>query len=185
MIASNFGLSDGIAFIGVGGNGKIVIAGYTYDEPLHPYYGYTNYFAIAVFNEDGTRDLTFSNAGLRFDSSGPDSRIHYTGMLVLPTNQIVFQAFYAGPGGSATNVYILMDGLMNPLFSAPYLFPTTVAAYNNGKLIIGASPGQVELRAINPDGTSDTKFGFLGTSKTRIAAGIRNLAQGRRMKMLC
>ena len=121
--------------VAVASNGKIFIAGYTFN-------GFTNDFAVACFNADGSADNTFGNAGLV--TTDINSSDDFAGSVSIAGDNKIVIAGYSD--GAAMEHFAVTkyntDGTLDASFG------------NNGKLIGDYYQGNTVFNAsiLQPDG---------------------------------
>jgi uncharacterized delta-60 repeat protein len=179
----DFASSDYAAGVAIQEDGKIVLAGYTYESSQYK-------FALARLNQDGTLDANFDGDGkLTTAFSGEDAafdlRILDDGkILVAGYNQVGTYYDYAlaryNPDGSldlsfGTNGVVTVD--VNDLFETAQ----SMDIQADGKILLGgwSGDGMASVR-FNPDGTLDNSYSFDGETYTVVgtyASGADIIAQ--------
>ncbi|MBF0627100.1 MAG: DUF4347 domain-containing protein [Magnetococcales bacterium] len=159
------GRNDYGTSIAVQTDGKILVAGYTYN-------GRNNDFAIVRYNVDGTLDATFGSAGkVIMDYDSDNDQIN--GMCLQPDSKILVTGG-ASTGGRSSSILLRYDtnGVLDSEFGDDGKFIYSAAGINHsvalqsdGKILLF---GQVYNRAnvlverVNADGSLDSSFGENG-----------------------
>lgn len=172
---TSFGLSDAAYDVVLQSDGKIVVAGSTYDG--------LGDFAVARYNADGSLDTSFGGDGkVTTDIVEVDN-----GLAV--TAQVDGKIVVAGSsGGTVSVVRYLSDGSVDPSFTLDAIdwgpgFHTAqdVTIQDDGKIVIAGGEGDFIFARYNPDGSVDPTFAgtgaqsvdFGGTLDSAYAVGIQ------------
>jgi len=162
-------------------NGKIVIAGTTYD-------GSQQEFALLRFNTDGSTDNSFGTGGTVTTSFGGDFSVAMS-LAIQPDGKIVVTG-YAGngiasdfalarynPDGTLDNSFS-SDGMLTTDFGTDYDYAYSMDIQPNGKILVaghcydGISSPDFALAQYNPDGSPDNSFGGNGKVITSVTPNI-------------
>lgn len=179
---------DVIWAIGIQPDGKIVAAGDAFvkigpkkNDPVQ------SHFALARFNSNGTLDTTFDGDGKVQTVIGslssafdvvlqPDGRIVVAGWSGTSTRQFTV-ARYNTNGSLDTS----LDGDGIVIVTAFDGFGRGVALQTDDKIVVVgrtfASPSDVKVVRLNPDGSLDTTFGSGGIVTTDGPAGLEDTAR--------
>jgi len=161
-------------------DGKIVIAGYAYDDPP---FGFDQDFAIARYDTTGTLDNTFGTNGIvtmDFDStaeSAHDVKLENTGKIL-----VAGEINIAGHSDFAIARYN-QDGTPDISFSNDgrtttaldsNAYPFSMMIQPDGKIVVGGHAGDLPngdfaLVRYNKDGTIDSSFGINGIVVTDVS----------------
>ena len=158
-------------------NNKILVGGYAEDD-----YGPRDKdFAIVLYNQDGSIDLSFgTNGKVMTDVSGSDE--DYARTLTLTENGKIIQGGYTYnflASASMTVIQYNMDGSLDTEFANNGIFRDMLGAHTafcnatlcqvNSKILLGGytyyeDSYDFTLVRLNPDGSYDSEFGTDGIS---------------------
>jgi uncharacterized delta-60 repeat protein len=147
-------------------DGKMVVAGFTI--------GFTDDFALARFNPDGTLDPSFGDQGLLTTDFGPDDQANAIALqpdgklVVVGISRSDFALARYLPDGSLDPSFD-SDGRVTTYFSYRYDRAEELAIQSDGKIVVVGlvADGYLGVARYNPDGSLDTGFatGGLATSE--------------------
>jgi uncharacterized delta-60 repeat protein len=172
------GNMDDAMSIAIQQDGKIVVAGYSYDA-------FTNYsIAMARLNTDGSMDNTFGNNGKAFENYGlPDPVINSfvlqnDGKIVIGggcDSDFLIARFRSN--GIADSTYGI-NGFVTTDFNASFEFVRTLAIQSDGKIVAAGMSNNngvnydFALARYNTNGSLDNTFSADGKLTTAIGTGI-------------
>ena len=161
--------------VAIQSNGKIVVAGFTYNGASHE-------IAVARYNSDGSLDSTFDSDGTVTTTIGSDDlaksvAIQSDGKIVVAGSSV------SGGQNNFALVRYNTDGSLDPSFD-PAVTPigslndyaNSVALQSNGKIVVAGSSDNGTNRVFavaryNIDGSLDTSFDSDGKVTTAIGSG--------------
>lgn len=168
-------MTDGIVSAALQGDGKIVAAGYSGNNPD---------FALARYNADGSLDTTFDSDGTVQTPVGTSSD-RATSVMVQPDGKIVAAGWSTVPNtGDFSMVRYNTDGSLDTTFDGDGIVRTDVGdasvpgraavVQTDGKIVTFTGIGLASsgLTRYNPDGTLDTSFGNRGKVLSTLSAGV-------------
>jgi uncharacterized delta-60 repeat protein len=151
-------------------DGKIILAGYTYNEP-------DNHFAVVRYNINGSLDSSFNGNGKQTASLGSDVQIGNS-VAIQSDGKIVvagytlngsyndFAVARFNTNGSPDNTFD-NDGILTTDFTSSDDYAGSVAIQSDDKIVVAGysyiySPGltvqQLAVSRLNPDGSLDNSF---------------------------
>ncbi|QDV68641.1 Serine-aspartate repeat-containing protein D precursor [Rosistilla carotiformis] len=170
--------SDGAQSVAVQSDGKIVVAGTSYNG--------SNYdFAVARYNADGTPDTTFDSDGILTTAIGSqsdgaqsvavqsDGKIVVAGSSYNGSYQDFAVARYNADGTPDTTFD--SDGVLTTAIGASHDAAQSVAVQSDGKIVVAGtryngSNEEFAVARYNADGTPDTTFDSDGILTTAIGS---------------
>ncbi|MDZ8069957.1 MAG: DUF4347 domain-containing protein [Nostoc sp. DedQUE08] len=175
----NTGTDEGYS-LGIQSNGKIVVAGSTYNG--------TNFdFALIRYNIDGSLDNTFGNSGKAITAIGSGSE-EINSLAIQSDNKIVVTGYTASNG---SNVFALvrynLDGSLDTTFgsngkvttavgTSSYSQSYSLAIQSDGKIVVaGQANYEFALVRYNSNGSIDTSFGNNGQVITDLGSSTSTI----------
>lgn len=187
VVTSILNEADAINAVAVQSDGKIVAAGYAFNESQ------SNDFALTRYNSDGSTDVNFGNNGkvitsiFTYLNNGADDKS--TGISILENGNIlaVGTSYYAS-GAFALACYHPNGTLDNSFGSGGKAIPNiwgyddhlnAAAIQNDGRIIaVGKSRMQIDfdfsVARINPNGSLDPSFDLDGKTFAGLGAAFSN-----------
>jgi len=181
LLTTNFGSgNDGADAVALQADGKIITAGYAYTGD-----DFTDDFALARYNPDGSLDTTFSGDGLL--TTAVSSSYDFANAVALQADGKIVAAGYAdnfgfnfalaryNPDGSLDTTFN-DDGWLTTVFGGSYDVAYAVALQADGKIVAAGvaytdSDFNFALARYNPDGNLDTTFSDDGLLTTTFGSG--------------
>jgi len=172
QVTTDFGGNqDGAYAVAIQTDGRIVAAGSSSPDV------YTEYFALARYNPDGSLDSTFDGDGLAITDAG-FARVRE--LALQSDGKIV-----AAGDGSPNSVLARYnpDGSLDSSFDGDGLVAVdssvvTITLQADGKIVAGGSTGSdFALARYNPDGTLDESFGISGMVTTDFDATLDGISE--------
>lgn len=145
-------------------NGKIIAAGFVGDSGVS--------FALAKYNQDGSRDTSFGSGGLVQTGMNGNSEIH--GVAIQPDGKIIVAGFNRNdfalarynPNGSLDTTFGVLGIVTTPVGTSPSARAETISIQPDGKIIAAGycqnTMRDMALVRYNADGTLDNSFGTNG-----------------------
>ena len=180
-VTTDFGSSEDVATAIAVDDGKIVLAGYTYDSS-----GLAD-FAVARYDENGTLDTTFGLVGKVVTDMGDDDNQAYA-VAVDSTHRILI-AGYSSEGAGHDDFALVryrvngqIDFRVHTDIESGSSDRATGVALSGDKIVVsGYSDSQSARFAVvryNSDGTLDTGFGDQGKRTTDFGTQTQDIARG-------
>ncbi|MFA6470066.1 MAG: LamG-like jellyroll fold domain-containing protein [Bacteroidota bacterium] len=165
---------DEVRGVALQSDGKIVVAGYTYN-------GANEDFAVVRYNSDGTLDTSFDSDGIVTTDFGYNSEEPYNIGIQSDGKIVVVGYIYDGLSGEFAIARYNNDGSLDTSFNGTGKVINVIAVtgeeakgiafQSDGKIVVaGHSDGDVVILRYNTNGTLDTSFNSTGKVVIDVAA---------------